>query len=473
MLSERAWERGMDVCRIAKRVWRERPLIACGAAGVGLALLIGLVSCQTAGVRGRIEGSMPSEPEVRVRIRTGLASTKLSGGATMRVREVPGGEVRELPGPLTLAAESERIVVTDGQGRGHEHAPTRVLEIGTDGSGPLRVDGKAFPGRVVVTPRLLTGEAARLAMAAGSAEAGSGTRGTTTGSAIRRLDLIEVVPLEEYVAGVTASELIKGWPLGAYQVQAVAARTYALHERSRAIRLGRDYDLESTTLDQAYNGATAIPEAARGVADTRGVVLSWEGRVLRAYYSSTCGGRTASAADTWPTGPGFEFNLDAPIQARHREHACEASPAYRWEVSRDRAALTKQIKEWGRSSGNAIAGMGTIAGVRVESENADGRPARFVVTDDKGKSFVISAEMLRVACNTPAAGVPEVTRQTRVRSGDLEMDVGGSTVTIRGRGFGHGVGMCQYCAKGFADRGVPWREMVLRFYPGARLERAY
>ncbi|MFN0132526.1 MAG: SpoIID/LytB domain-containing protein, partial [Phycisphaerales bacterium] len=440
------------------------------------------ISCQTAG--GRVAGSMPSEPEVRIRIRTGLASTKLSGDGVMRVREVPGGDVMEMPSPLTVTAEPERLVLTDGKGREHEFAGARVLEVAAGGSGPLRVDGKAFPGRVVVSPRLLTAgkstdfEAKSVAREAGSTdlEAKSVARGAgqgNTAAAIRRLDLIEVVPLEEYVAGVTASELIKGWPLAAYQVQAVCARTYALHERSRSIKLGRDFDLESTTLDQAYNGATAIPEAAKAVADTRGVVLSWQGRILRAYYSSTCGGLTASAADTWPTGPGFEFNLDGPIQSRHREHACQASPAYRWEVSRDRAALTKQIKEWGRGSGNAIAGMGTIASVRVEAKNADARPSKYAVTDDKGKVFIISAEMLRVSCNTGAAGVPEVTRQTRVRSGDLEMDIGGSTVTIRGRGFGHGVGMCQYCAKGFADKGVPWREMVLRFYPGAKLERAY
>jgi stage II sporulation protein D len=49
----------------------------------------------------------------------------------------------------------------------------------------------------------------------------------------------------------------------------------------------------------------------------------------------------------------------------------------------------------------------------------------------------------------------------------------GGQVVIRGRGFGHGVGMCQYCARAMAARGDDWREMVLRFYPGARVERAY
>jgi len=70
-----------------------------------------------------------------------------------------------------------------------------------------------------------------------------------------------------------------------------------------------------------------------------------------------------------------------------------------------------------------------------------------------------------------------------VYSGDMEVDVPrafggnvavmGTTVTINGRGFGHGVGMCQYCAKGFAERGEDWRAMLTRFYPGARVVAAY
>src|SRR5204862_447588 len=132
--------------------------------------------------------------------------------------------------------------------------------------------------------------------------------------------------------------------LTAFQVQAVCARTYALHERARAARLGRDFDLEASTYDQAYNGGAPLPVALQAVADTRGVVITWQGHILRAYYSSTCGGRTASAKDIWPTGPGYEFNLDAPIQAQHRESACEASPRYRWDAVRDRAELSQRMK---------------------------------------------------------------------------------------------------------------------------------
>src|SRR5207244_7022801 len=117
------------------------------------------------------------------------------------------------------------------------------------------------------------------------------------------------------------------------------------------------------TADQAYSGGTPLPVAVRAVAETRGVAITWQGRLLRAYYSSTCGGRTASARDIWPTGAGYEFNLDAPIQARHRETACEGSPRFRWDAVRERSELSKRIREWGRANGSPVAKLGLLVSV--------------------------------------------------------------------------------------------------------------
>src|SRR5207248_1928652 len=100
----------------------------------------------------------------------------------------------------------------------------------------------------------------------------------------------------------------------AYEAQAVAARSYALHERERASALGLAFDVESSDKDQVYGGASASGPVREAVASTRGVVLMDGEKLLRAYFSSTCGGRAASARDTWPIGPGYEFNLAAPLQ---------------------------------------------------------------------------------------------------------------------------------------------------------------
>jgi stage II sporulation protein D len=69
--------------------------------------------------------------------------------------------------------------------------------------------------------------------------------------------------------------------------------------------------------------------------------------------------------------------------------------------------------------------------------------------------------------------LPEITRSTRVVSSDIQIAIAGDRAIITGRGFGHGVGLCQYCAKGFAERGDDWRTMIERFYPGARIVPLY
>ncbi|MEO1512726.1 MAG: hypothetical protein AAFU70_11685, partial [Planctomycetota bacterium] len=87
--------------------------------------------------------------------------------------------------------------------------------------------------------------------------------------------------------------------------------------------------------------------------------------------------------------------------------------------------------------------------------------------------YRVSSENLRVAMNTTAPGQPAITRQTRVPSGDLEATVASGRVVLRGRGFGHGVGLCQFGAQGYAEQGHSAERMLRRFYPGARIERLY
>jgi stage II sporulation protein D len=336
------------------------------------------------------------------------------------------------------------------------------------------VDGTSYPGSIRIVPRGT--RSAPLARQPGIGRAilaSPEPEGRQQPSTPARLDVVETVPMEAYLAGVIGAEMLPQWSLGAYQVAAVCGRTYALHERERARKLGRDYDLEATTADQAYNGGARLPVAEQAVKDTRGVVVTWQGRLLRTYYSSTCGGRTASAADIWPTGPGYEFNLDLPIQAQHRETMCQGSPRYRWDPVRDRAELSRRIREWGKANGHSIAGVGLLSVVRVTRTNKDERPSVYEVEDDRHRRFSIECEELRKACQQTVAGLPPIPKEQTVWSSDFEFEVKGPSVVIHGRGFGHGVGMCQYCTEAFSRRGDPWREIVLRYYPGAKLERAY
>jgi stage II sporulation protein D len=446
---------------------RQRPRTVAGFASAGAVLVLGLGlwSCQTAPAvtRAPIPDAPLREPDVRVRIKNGVDTVKLEGPPELTIQ--PENEPAiTLATPLIITATSDGLILKSG-GRPHAHPSLSAIDIQTPKSAAgqppsrIRVDGRPYAGTLRIVPKPLPAPAA----------------GQPTGSA--KLDVIETVALEMYLAGVLPAELPtqpgKAFHAGAFPVQAIAARTYALQQRQRTQRSQRPYDLEAGESDQAYLGAPDNALALNGVQQTRGVVLSFNGQLLRAYYSSTCGGRAGSAADVWPTGPGYEYNLAAPIQGAAREHACQASPLYRWTLDRPLAELSTRIREWGKQNGHAVRALGTIASLKVDRTNTTGRPTRYILTDTARASFPINAEHLRNACNFNAAGLAAITMPTRVKSGDIEMAVDRATVTISGRGFGHGVGMCQYCINGMAQKGEPWQTIVLRFYPGAKLERAY
>ena len=425
------------------------PALTLGLCVVAVAL-VALVSCTTtrshtgpAGLRDRVE------PLVRVRVRRQAGDVKVEGGARILVRDTATHASDLLVAPLRVGVVAGRVRLTDARGDHHEYPAFAEIELAPDrGAAPvlLTLDGVDMPGFLVIHP-------------------------DPDDSAT--FDVVAAMPIEGYIPGVIAHELYGSWPAETFKAQAVCARSYALHERSLARAAGRHYDLESTTRDQVFGGATQNPTAVRAAEDTRGVVLTHHGRILRAYYASTCGGRAASAADTWPTTRGYEYNLDAPIQASDRPSACEASPLYRWTVTRDAAELSARIRAWGVANGHEIGQIGQIRSVLVGDRNSVGRPSSYRVSDDAARTFRISGEDLRVACNSPARGLDPITRETRINSGDFEVTIVRPTVTFRGRGFGHGVGMCQFSAKAFADKGWSWREIVRNFYPGANLTRVY
>lgn len=481
--------------------WMNKPESLLAAAAIGLlgalAVLLNLTlaSCQNsaavrpgaAGVHGQPLARTPLQPprqefygdrgpDLRVRIRAGVDNASIAA---------PSGELLIWPGSAWTSGASARTLRTAGpvevrlaggefvlkspKGEARADATDGLwaapMPARSGGAPMLTLDGGSYPGRLRIVAR---------------SDAASGA-----------FDVIEHVAIEDYLPGVVAKEMLAGWPLTAFQVQAVCARTYALQERGLSLLRGEHFDLESTDRDQVYGGASANATAQEAVRTTRGLVLRHNGTVLRAYYSSTCGGRTASARDTWPIGRGYEYNLAAPIQAHTRPTACEISPLHRWTVTRDKAELEQRLRAFGERQKLLIRNLKSLHSIEPLTFNADGRPSRYKIIEPGGKWYELSGEELRLACNNsvpapapaagggaagvgaPPAGLPVVDRKSRVHSSDFEVKVRGNVVTFNGRGFGHGVGMCQYCAKAFADRGEDWRTIVLRFYPGAVIERQY
>ncbi len=112
------------------------------------------------------------------------------------------------------------------------------------------------------------------------------------------LTIVNSLPLEEYLMGVVPAEMPSKWNEEAHKAQAIAARSYALANLNK--RGSRGYDLKDTPADQAYGGASSeTPQTTRAVLSTRGEVLTYDNKIIPAYYHAASGGRTISAGQVW------------------------------------------------------------------------------------------------------------------------------------------------------------------------------
>lgn len=396
-----------------------------------------------------------TEPDVRVRIKSNVASVKVSGTAMLVVRPREQGPTQgqpiTVPGPITVTSSRNGLSILDGAGERHawdKGDNAEVLASDQTGTASITIDGVMYPGFASI-------------------------QGKWDGNATK-MDVVVDMPIEAYVPGVLTHELLKDWPRQTYECQAVVARTYAVHERERARKAGRDWDVEDTTADQVFGGLTKLRVPQEATQETRGMIITWRGDVIRAYYSSTCGGRAGSAAEVWTTAQDYEFNKAEPLQGKPREHYCQKSTRYRWEITRTDDDISQRLRAYGRMRGLEFAGIGRIRQITVNERNEAQRPSNYRVIDDRSSEYIVKAEDLRAGLNHAATGLEPVVRdKNMVLSGDFEVDVWANTVKIRGRGWGHGVGMCQWCAKGMADAGKDWAEMIKAFYPEAEVVKGW
>ncbi|MFG0320159.1 MAG: SpoIID/LytB domain-containing protein [Planctomycetota bacterium JB042] len=256
------------------------------------------------------------------------------------------------------------------------------------------------------------------------------------------------VDLEEYVAGVLFAEMPERFETAAHRAQTVSVRTYALARTLSGKGLRDDQG------SQVYAGvARETEEGRRIVRSTRGEVLTWEGRVFSAYFHSTCGGRTSSARDVF--GP----DAPPPISASVECGGCDGTRWSRWR----RVLRGEDLARLYHGS------FGSTLTARVERTDASGRVLSLEVRDAAGE--VIDRPVADRFRNDYNRGRP---LDESLLSAWFRLRPGGDGATLaEGRGFGHGVGLCQYGADGLAERGADHRRILATYYPGSRLERAY
>jgi stage II sporulation protein D len=257
-----------------------------------------------------------------------------------------------------------------------------------------------------------------------------------------RLLVINRLPLETYLLGIVGSEMNPSWPIEALKAQAVAARTYAMQRRMMMRAAGKPFDLGATVLSQVYKGADRIrPPVIEAVKQTRGEVLAFDHDLVQALFHSTCGGRTVSAKSA--------FGREVPYLKPQACRWCRGSTRHRWTI-------TMSLEEMSERLGRARLTHSPVTRFSREEETSA------VKLESGKKRQQLSPQDVRAAVGFSDLYSSRFTAETE-----------GKTIHIHGRGFGHGVGMCQWGARGMADAGKSYREILGHYYRGVLVKRIY
>ena len=477
------------VCRLP---WRQ--ILYLGVMGAAICLRH-IPDARTPG-QGRRRGrpGRPTRPQARglmvIAVGVGLCLATLpavaDSGESIRVRVGLVG----LAAPVVLGASSSQAPLRIS---GSLEMPVamfqpdeggRIVCVSPDGTrtsleGPVAVE-IASPGQGAARPLIWVGQPGyvyrgqfELACAAKSGE----------------MHVINILDLEDYVAGVVPYEIGAGAPFEALKAQAVVART-------EAVALGGRHDEEpfdtcSSTHCQVYRGAAAEldrPDVRRAVDSTRGEALFYNGRPAPgAKYHACCGGITESAGALWrfdvPYMVGVGCSLPTPesssrgaataaairdeqalravIEAPNPGDFCYGSNGYRWRVEYTAGQLAAVLAP---VIGRLEQPESRVIRVAVIERTPRGSAVRVRVTTTEGEYEIVGEYAIRSALGGTVT----------IKSGVFVVDTEGdppSTFVFSGAGYGHGVGMCQYGARGMARAGYDYRAILEHYYPGTTVEQ--
>lgn len=304
------------------------------------------------------------------------------------------------------------------------------------------------------------------------------------------ITVINLLTAEEYLYGVVPSEMSASWNMEALKAQAICARTYLI---SSGINRHKDngFDLCADVHCQAYNGVLKEhPNTNDAVDQTKGEIVSYNNEPAQVFFFSSSGGYTEDVKNVW----GSEFPYLVSREDKYEDTANIKSANWSFELTGEE--LKNSLKDYGIN-------VGDITGVKIIEKTAAGRVQKLGVSGTSG-NIVLEKERIRNVLDTKsrmfdllailkpisvinAAGVEKINpAELNIKTqtgnnnsiGDISIITQSGNVTyagvadkylISGKGYGHGVGMSQWGAKGMADNGIDYKAILLHYFPGTNL----
>ncbi|HEY3412280.1 MAG TPA: SpoIID/LytB domain-containing protein [Armatimonadota bacterium] len=405
-------------------------------------------------------------------------------------------------GRVTLTSEADLLVVNPETHSAFARVPAGMpymLSLSDDGRDVAGPGGSDLP---CATVRIISLNASRPITI--------GTRAYLGAIEVRvgdsGLEVVNEVRREDYIAGVLAGESVKAFPLGALKAQAVAARTFAL---SQSGHRPNGIDVVDTVADQVYGGTRSDwPEIRQAVEETAGIIATYHDEPIVAYFSADCGGQTRSNAAAGLSHRELPYLLPVVDAPAGGPDYCSASPRHTWTLDIPAADIIAKLNAKGGTK------LAAITDIRFNRVSADGRVGEVEV-----EGLPVSEKAIAPAAQPGAATPAEPKVESPAAQGDSAADPGKPVVpvapadpgtapptpepvkstfagyefrkmvgtnvlksqimtvsrsgedtwTFSGRGYGHGVGLCQWGACGMARAGIGYDAILKHYYTGIEL----
>jgi stage II sporulation protein D len=400
------------------------------------------------------------EPAIRVGILSDQQNVLISADTNFAILNAITGELLAhfVAGEKATIAVKEKAISINGQQVSADKL--MVLKFRDNGEHYFEVNKKQYRGYLTIHP----------------------THGKTG------LTIVNTLPIEQYLYGVIAREISPNWPLETIKAQAVAARSYALYTHRK--HQDDDYDVCATTDCQVYGGRSSEkPQTNKAVDDTSGQVITYNDKIIPAYFHSSSGGYTENSENVWGT---YQPYLRGVVDYDQN------SPQYKWEKKLTVNELNAAIAKAGYTIGTikAIEVMPlTNKFINTPERGVSGRVKAIRLIGSTG-SIQMSGEKLRkilelkstlfdVSVMGPAQQIGKVSPIFHSRDLDgtkEEIHPIGSrpneTVVISGFGWGHGLGLSQWGAKAMAEKGPQgdityFKEILKHYYQGTTIKKVF